>query len=210
MTNYQVIDLESFPRRNYYEYFMGIDTTFEMTVKIDVTRAVKKCKDESISFYAYSIFNLTKSVNKIPNMRYAHIDKQLVEWQELVPTFTNFNQETELFYSLWLEGLTDYKSVDRDYKKLIKDYANTTDIAPMGNVPQNVVNISSIPWMHFEHFSSHPGAIKNNLTPMITIGKYEKVGSQLLMPVNIKVHHATVDGYHVTIFFEILQLEMNR
>ncbi|CDQ41557.1 Chloramphenicol acetyltransferase [Virgibacillus salexigens] len=105
---------------------MATDTTFEMTVKIDVTRAVKKCKDESISFYAYSIFNLTRSVNKIPNLRYAHIDKQLVEWQELVPTFTNFNQETELFYSLWLEGLTDYKSVDREYKKLIKEYANTT------------------------------------------------------------------------------------
>lgn len=93
-------------------------------------------------------------------MRYAHIDKQLVEWQELVPTFTNFNQETELFYSLWLEGLTDYKSVDRDYKKLIKDYANTTDIAPMGDVLPNVVNISLIPWMHFDHFSSHLGAIK--------------------------------------------------
>jgi len=94
-----------------------------------------------------------------------------------------------------------YKSVDREYKKLIKDYANTTDIAPMRAVPPNVVNISSIPWIYFEHFSSHQGAIKNNLTPMITSGKYEKVGSQLLMPVNIKVHHATVDGYHVSLFF---------
>lgn len=57
--------------------------------------------------------------------------------------------------------------------------------------------------------SSNQGAIKNSLTPMITSGKYEKEGSQLLMPVNIKVHHATVDGYHVSLFFEILQREMN-
>ncbi|SDI55933.1 CatA-like O-acetyltransferase [Natribacillus halophilus] len=210
MTTYQVIDLENFSRRSYYEYFMATDTMFEMTVKIDVTRAVNKCKAESISFYAYSIFHLTKSVNEIPNLRYAHLDEQLVEWQALMPTFTNLNQETELFYTLWMEGLPDYQSVDREYKRLIKDYANTTDIAPMGDVPPNVVNISSIPWTHFEHFSSHPGAIKNNLTPMITIGKYEKVGSQLLMPVNIKVHHATVDAYHVSSFFEILQREMNR
>ncbi|MCU5554986.1 CatA-like O-acetyltransferase [Bacillus cereus] len=42
-------------------------------------------------------------VNKIPNLKYAHRDKQLVEWQKVVPTFTNFNQETGLFYSLWLE-----------------------------------------------------------------------------------------------------------
>ncbi|CDQ41556.1 Chloramphenicol acetyltransferase 3 [Virgibacillus salexigens] len=75
----------------------------------------------------------------------------------------------------------------------------------MGVVPPNVVNISSIPWMHFEHFSSQSGANKNNLTPLITSGKYEKVGSQLQMPVNIKIHHATVDAYHVTLFFKILQ-----
>ncbi|WP_188944307.1 CatA-like O-acetyltransferase [Virgibacillus salexigens] len=37
MATYQVIDLESFPRKNYYDYFMATDTTFEMTVKIDVT-----------------------------------------------------------------------------------------------------------------------------------------------------------------------------
>ncbi|WP_276206868.1 CatA-like O-acetyltransferase [Oceanobacillus sp. E9] len=46
---------------------MATDITFEMTAKIDVTQAVKKCKDESISFYAYSIFNLTRSVNEIPD-----------------------------------------------------------------------------------------------------------------------------------------------
>lgn len=51
---------------------MATDTTFEMTAKIDVTRTVKKCKDESISFYAYSILNLTESINGILNLRYAH------------------------------------------------------------------------------------------------------------------------------------------
>ncbi len=67
MTTYHVIDLENFSRRNYYDYFMATDITFEMTAKIDVTQVVKKCKDESISFYAYSIFNLTRSVNEIPD-----------------------------------------------------------------------------------------------------------------------------------------------
>jgi len=209
MATYQVIDLEKFPRRNYYEYFMATGTRFEMTVKIDVTRAVKRCKDEAISFYAYSIFNLTQAVNTISNMRYDHIDEQLIEWQALAPTFTTFNQETELFYTLWLEELTDYKSVDREYKKLINTYANTTEIAPMGEAPPNAVNISSIPWTHFEHFSSYSKASENDLTPMITTGKYEKVGSKLLMPVNIKVHHATVDAYHVSLFFEILQSGMD-
>lgn len=209
MTDYRIIDLENFSRKDYYGYFMSVDTSFEMTVKIDVTQAVKKCKDESINFYAYTIFNLVQSANKIPNFRYGHLDGQLVEWQELVPTFTSFNQETTSFYSLWLEKLTDYQTVDREYKKLTKEYAHTTAIAPQESVPANVINISAIPWVHFDHFSSYSGAVKNDLTPMITIGKYERVGTQLLMPVNIKVHHATVDGYHVSLFFKALQEHMN-
>lgn len=209
MTDYRAVDLEKLSRKNYYHYFMAVDTRFEMTVKIDVTQAVEKCKNEAISFYAYSIFNLTKSLNSILNFRYGHLDEQLVEWQELVPTFTHFNQETDFFYSLWLDNLADYQTVDRAYKRLIKKYAHTTEIAPMGSVPPNVVNISAIPWLHFEHFSSYSGYTQQNLTPMITIGKYERIGTQLLMPVNIKVHHATVDGYHVSLFFKKLQENMD-
>jgi len=70
------------------------------------------------------------------------------------------------------------------------------------------IEFSSTPSELYSFTLSTDSFVKSE--PMITSGKYEKVGSQLLMPVNIKVHHATVDGYHVSLFFDKLQREMNR
>ena len=41
------------------------------------------------------------------------------------------------------------------------------------------------------------------------MGKYENYGSKLLMPITIQAHHAIVDGYHISQFFNSLQDEMN-
>ncbi|AFS77782.1 chloramphenicol acetyltransferase Cat [Gottschalkia acidurici 9a] len=209
MEEYKVVDLKKFSRSEYYEYFMAVGTTFEMTVKIDVTKAVKKCKGEALSFYSYSIFNLTKAVNTIQNFKYDILNGQLIEWDKIIPTFTNFNQETKMFYTLWLDDMPDYQTFDKQFKKTVQTYSSSTGISPMVEIPSNVFNISSIPWTHFEQFSSNTSKIDDNLKPMITTGKYEEIDSKLLLPVTIKVHHATVDGYHVAMFFEQFQKEMN-
>ena len=45
--------------------------------------------------------------------------------------------------------------------------------------------------------------------PIITMGKYEKNGNRIDMPVNITIAHAVADGYHIGLFFEYLQNEIN-
>ena len=45
--------------------------------------------------------------------------------------------------------------------------------------------------------------------PIITMGKYEKNGDRIDMPVNITIAHAVADGYHIGLFFEYLQNEIN-
>ena len=41
------------------------------------------------------------------------------------------------------------------------------------------------------------------------MGKYEKNGNRIDMPVNITIAHAVADGYHIGLFFEYLQNEIN-
>ena len=78
------------------------------------------------------------------------------------------------------------------------------------DLPRNIFNISCIPWMHFEHFSSNSKTQESQITKMITFGKYEEIGSKLMMPMTIQVSHAIADGYHVSMFFKNLQDEMNQ
>lgn len=44
--------------------------------------------------------------------------------------------------------------------------------------------------------------------PVVTMGKYERNGEKISMPVNITIAHAVSDGYHVGLFFKYLQDEI--
>lgn len=103
----------------------------------------------------------------------------------------------------------DYRTFDACYKKTAKEYADSNTIVPQGELPANIFNVSCIPWMHFEHFSSNSKTMENNIVKMITLGKYEKINGRFVMPFTMQVSHAIVDGYHVSSFFERLQEELN-
>ena len=41
------------------------------------------------------------------------------------------------------------------------------------------------------------------------MGKYEKNGDRIDMPVNITIAHAVADGYHIGLFFEYRHNDIN-
>ena len=149
MEKYKIIDINEFDRSEYFQYFMSVGTTIEITVKVDVTNAVKKCKLESLSFYSFLIFNISQAINSIRNFRYSIYNESIVEWKKVIPTFTNFNKSNETFFTLWEEPQGDYVEFDKKYKQLTKKFSKSKGILPQLDLPPNVFNISSIPWIHF-------------------------------------------------------------
>ncbi|WMM24010.1 CatA-like O-acetyltransferase [Tissierella sp. MB52-C2] len=133
-----------------------------------------------------------------------------MEWNRVIPTFTNFNKTSSTFFTLWEDPQDDYIEFDRKYKQLIKKYAESKGVLPQFDLPPNVFNVSSIPWTHFEHFSSNSKISENQLTTMLTMAKYEQYSSKLLMPITVQAHHGIVDGYHISMFIDRLQDEMNK
>lgn len=210
MKSCKIIDMKEFDRADYFRYFTSVGTTIEFTMKIDVTTAVKKCNQESISFHGYTVFKIYKAINSIQNFRYDILDGNVVEWEKVIPTFSSFNKKSKLFFTLCEEPMESYLEFDKQYKAVTEKYANSNTIVPQMELPLNVFNISCIPWMHFEHFSSNSKTQENKITKMITFGKYEEIDSKLVMPITIQISHAIADGYHVSIFLKNLQDEMNQ
>lgn len=97
MKSYKIINMEEFDRADYFQYFTSVGNTIEFTIKIDVTNAVQKCKQESISFYAYTLFKIYKVMNSIQNFRYDILDGNVIEWEKIIPTFTSFNKKVNYF-----------------------------------------------------------------------------------------------------------------
>lgn len=210
MKSYKIIDMEEFDRADYFQYFMSVGTTIQFTMKIDVTNAVQKCYQESISFHAYTVFKIYKAMNSIQNFRYDILDGNVVEWEKIIPTFSSFNKKSKLFFTLCEEPMESYIEFDKRYKSVTAKYADSNTIVPQMDLPLNIFNISCIPWMHFEHYSSNSKTQENKITKMITFGKYEEINSKLVMPITIQISHAIADGYHVSMFFKNLQDEMNQ
>lgn len=209
MELYEVVDLEKLERSDYFHYFMNVGTTIEFTVKLDVSKAIKKCKKESVGFHPYILFQIYEVINNIKNFRYDILDGKLIEWKKVIPTFSSFNTQTKLFYTLCEEPEGDYIQYNDQYNKIVSEYKNSRTIVPQETLPQNIFNISCIPWLHFEHFSSNTEINKEKIIKMITIGKYEEINSKMMMPVTMQVSHSIVDGYHISMFFEELQNKLN-
>jgi chloramphenicol O-acetyltransferase type A len=47
--------------------------------------------------------------------------------------------------------------------------------------------------------------MENFFAPMFTLGKYDKQGKKVLLPLAVQVHHAVCDGFHVARLINELQ-----
>lgn len=208
MENFERIDTEKLDRAEYFYYFMSVGTTIEFTAKIDVTKVIEKCNTDFLNFQAVMLFMLYKAINTIENFKYDVLDDKLIKWERIVPTFSSINKNSKLFFTLYADIKENCFDYNEQYKKTVERYADAVTIVPQGNLPANVFNVSCIPWLHFEHFSSNSKTMESKIVKMITFGKYEELNGKFVLPLTIQVSHAIADGYHVALFFERLQKEL--
>lgn len=209
MEKYELIDMLKFDRADYFSYFMSVGTTIEFTAKVDITKMLERCKKDKLNFQAVMLYQLYKVVNTIENFKLDVLEDKLIKWDKIVPTFSSMNKNSKLFFTLYADMQENCVDYNKQYQKTVENYADSTTIVPQGNLPENVFNVSCIPWLHFEHFSSNSKAIENKVIKMITFGKYEQIDGCFILPLTTQISHAIADGYHVALFFEKLQEELN-
>lgn len=209
MEKYELIDMQKFDRADYFNYFMSMGTTIEFTAKVDVTKVIEKCKHDTLNFQAVILYHLYKVVNTIDNFKFDVLEDTLIKWDKIVPTFSSMNKKSNLFFTLYADMQENCVDYNEQYQKTVENYADSTTIVPQGNLPGNVFNVSCIPWLHFEHFSSNSKTIENKVIKMITLGKYEQqTDGHFVLPLTVQISHAIADGYHVALFFNQLQEEL--
>lgn len=207
---YELINVQDLARKEYFEHYLNLNVTHEMTKKIDVKNAVTYCREYGLSFYAFCIYALTRAVNRIDNYQYDFKDEQLIKWAELIPLFTIFDKKSELFRAVYLEMTDDFIEFNQRYRDVVNQYTDVNRLFPMADYPANCFSISAIAWTDYEAFSLNIAKGEPHLKPIITFGKYTESDNTVLMPVTMRSHHAMVDGFHVAQFFDLLQDEMNK
>lgn len=201
------IDLKTWNRAEMFDHFIEQKTTYSMTHEVDITKALQFVKANNYDFYPLFIYSVLKVVNSNYLYRMSFNNQgELGYWDSSVPFYSIFDSKTELFSNIDTSDTYTFAEFHRDYLDDIKKYAGTGKLFPKQPVPQNVVNISMIPWTSYTSFNLNINNDDNYLLPIVTAGKFEKDDLGIIkMPVTFQIHHAVCDDYHTADFFNRLQ-----
>ena len=113
---YTVIDLERWPRREFYEHYMrAVPCTYSMTVRLDITNIRRR----GYRLYPALLWQLTCAVDACEPFRMALRGEELVCYRRMRPCFTVFHAGSGSFSNLWTEHAESWPQFLRQYEETL-------------------------------------------------------------------------------------------
>lgn len=205
------INQTDWPRaQSFYYYTRMAPTTYTVNMMMDVSRLRRVLKEAGIKFFPAYLYLTTKAICNQQELRIAVQDETLGYWDTLTPAYPQFHEDDKTTSLLWTEYHDTFQTFYHNYLNDTAVYGKDHGIlTTKGMPPANTYMISCIPWFVFQSFSLHNHGIKDYYVPTVEAGKFIEDGCNIRMPLSVTVHHATTDGYHLKVFFEDLQEDMN-
>lgn len=181
-----------------------------MTAPVDVQNLLRFCHAHGYKFYAAAIYCVTKALGRIENFRmFKNADGELCVWDKIVPNFTFFHPDDCTFSDCWTDFSEDFPTFYNAITADMQTYKDVKGIKTKPNQPANFYCVSCTPWTAFTGCGSRVADGQPAYFPIVVMGRYEKCGGKVNMPVNITIAHAVADGYHAGLFFRYLQEELD-
>ncbi|MGB5420276.1 CatA-like O-acetyltransferase [Algibacter sp.] len=201
------IDLNTWKRKQHFEHFKSLkDPSFGVTIPINVTKAYKFSKENDISFFGKYLHACMKAINSVDNLKYRIINDSVVEYDVIHASATLMRPDKTFGFS-FIDYDQNLELFIENVKAEKKRICNSSELFPPKN-DLNCIYCSALPWLNF---SGHKEPISGNSDsiPRLAFGKATQQGNELIMNVAINVNHGLVDGYHVGVFVENFQHNLN-
>jgi chloramphenicol O-acetyltransferase type A len=204
----QVIDIDTWVRRDHFNFFRQFEEPFfGVTVNVDCTTAYTRAKDHGQSFFLHYLHKALAAANSVEAFRY-RIGGNEVFLYDVVNASPTINRPDGTFGFSYIDFNADFNVFAMEAQREIERVQNTTGLVPAVS-GENVIHFSSIPWINFTSLSHARSFSFNDCIPKISFGKMTEVEGVKAMPVSVHVHHALMDGYHVGQFVERFQQLLN-
>ncbi len=201
------INIESWNRKRLYTHFRQLkDPYFGVVIPFDVTKAYKFSKAQNVSFFVKYLHDCMKAINAVDNFRYRIIDDKVVDFDVIhaSATITRKDNTYGFSYITFNENLEQFVINFNKEKERIQ---NSDELYPPVN-GQDCIHCSALPCFSFSgHKEPSSGQLES--IPELAFSKVEETNGKLIMNVSIHVNHALIDGYHVGLFAEKFQNNLN-
>ena len=197
------IDLATYPRRHWYEYFSQFEVPITyLTIQIDVTALRDYCKQNNRKFSQTLTFIITRACNHVPEFRHRIEDDKPVSFDKILPRFTVMTEEK--IFALVQGVYTDNFAADYE-NNIDLQYRIVTGLeSPKNTISQGVVFITVTPWTKLTAVQV-PYTKRFASVPVFCVGKMYEDQGRIKLGLGLQVHHGFVDGYHIGHFIHIVE-----
>jgi len=203
----RVIDIETWPRRNHYEFFKTYTYPhFALCANVDLTAFCPAVKDLGASISVAIVYLIARAANAVPEFRLRIRGDQVVE-HDLVHPATTILIGQDLFSFCIFDYHETFPQFAAAAAERIEQVKKRLLIE---RVPEDdLLYMTAIPWVSFTSFL-HPLHLEPvDSVPRFAWGKFFQEGGRLKMPLNAQGHHALMDGIHVGRFYDHIQEELD-
>ncbi|MBR3654276.1 MAG: chloramphenicol acetyltransferase [Elusimicrobia bacterium] len=210
MVNYKIINMNEYYRKDVFRHFAQTKCSISMTSRIDVQPLYDYSKKTNTKFYINFLYLLSKTLNSREDYRLAwlHQTSQLIVYDKINPTQYIFHEDTETCTPV-------YTVYDQDYKKFYQNASKDIETAKkthgygldMLNHP-NWFDASYMSWISYDSLNVELPDGYLFFMPIINWGRYREENGRLVMPVTVRLNHASADGYLVAQVYKILEKEI--
>ncbi len=205
----QKIDISSWNRKEHFEFFNTFEEPFfGITTQIDMTIAYEKSKKLQIPFFVYYLHKTIAAINQVENFRYRIEENEVVLYDEIDASSTIMREDKTFGFSFM-----KFHSDIQDFAKIAQIEIERIQITPglfTREFPENIIHFSAVPWINFTGLTHSRKYTLKDSCPKVSYGKLVEENGKKSMALSVTVHHGLVDGYHIGLFIEALQTELNK
>ncbi|WP_158838568.1 CatA-like O-acetyltransferase [Polaribacter sp. L3A8] len=204
------LDIGNWNRKQHFQHFINLeDPYFGITANLDVTKIFNTSKKQKESLFAMYLHACLIALNKIENFRYRILKEDKIVIRDVLHASATIAREDNTFGFSFIKFSKDFKTFHQNFLEEKTRILNSTDLFPLVNSDE-CIYCSALPWVSFTGHKEPNSGQKNESIPKLAFGKIFKENSRFIMPVAISANHALVDGYHIGLFFEEYQRQLDK
>ena len=211
MSNYRIIDKETYYRKGVFRHFTeDCNCSTSVTARVDVTELAEWSKKTGTKFYINFLYLLTKVLNSRDDYRlgYRWQTDELICYDQINPTQYVFHEDTETCTPVYSTYSDDYAVFYRNALEDVEKAKQTREYGLDAANHPNWFDASFIPWLSYDSLNIELPDGYLYFAPIVNWGKYREENGRLMMPVSVRLNHAIADGYLVAKVFLLLEKEI--
>lgn len=205
--NRQQIDLEKWERRAAFHLFKNFTEPYHgVCLRVDCTETWRYAKQHRLSVFLSLLHRSLVAAHQVENFRTRIVGDDV--WR-----YDCIHAGSAVGRANGTIGLGHYSfrpRIDEFVREATVELDRVRQRDDIEHYPEtNLIRYSVLPWFDFTSISHARDLSRPDSAPRITFGKITEADGHSTMPVSIHVHHALIDGLHVSQFIEKFQQSLN-